>query len=609
MDIIDVLVAKALTPQGKIETYAAKAQQAVREASNAVTTAEAAAQSAEETAAAASQTLSQLQGVVDDITGAAQTEIDKLALQLVQTKNSDVVDNALKIVYPSGNQESIQHITKYYTTTGQNEDGTMTQKAITDALRTSGGGGSYIGEEYKGHVVIVGEDGNIISSNTLTEANVIEALINSGTYNSDLVAGVKIDYKNYTVTPMSEYNYNNFYMYGGRERCAVDNNGQIVAFLGNNSHQLYPGYQIMVYQPKFYYLRTILKTSTVESGKAIEEEALLLSDTLQPGFKIHPLFLNELGEEVDYVLLSAFQGSIESNSGESYVERKYQNFGEQKLASVGGAKPITGVNNAFNVITAEQLAKNRGTHWHITNLRYESAMQMLEIVEFQSLNGQNSLEEGIGRIESSMTYNYCGITGSTVGDTTGPAASTTFTIGNNTITYSDPGYRAISYRGVENPWGNAWRFVAGVNIVGDGSSNGGRVYVCKNYNYDVDSNSNYDYVGFTLPAVGGWISGFGYGNDKLDWTYIPASIENGNSIYPVGDNLWVTTNLNTTHCLACGGSWAYGVNNGPFYYACDRTPNEYTSRCNARLMYIPSSSDTYYSANIRKWEMTPRGKK
>ena len=40
VDIIDVMLAKAMTPQGQIDTYAAKAQQAVQNANAAVSSAE-----------------------------------------------------------------------------------------------------------------------------------------------------------------------------------------------------------------------------------------------------------------------------------------------------------------------------------------------------------------------------------------------------------------------------------------------------------------------------------------------------------------------------------------------------------------------------------------
>ena len=52
-------------------------------------------------------------------------------------------------------------------------------------------------------------------------------------------------------------------MYGGRTRCLVDNNGNIAAFYGDVGYTDNPsnGYQVMVYQPKFYYSRVLVSTN------------------------------------------------------------------------------------------------------------------------------------------------------------------------------------------------------------------------------------------------------------------------------------------------------------------------------------------------------------
>jgi len=106
--------------------------------------------------------------------------------------------------------------------------------------------------------------------------------------------------------------FNQFRMYGGRMRCMVDNDGVIEAFYGDSNYDDTPGngYQIMVYQPKFYYKRTPLATETNQYGTVIKEEIIQLSDIARSGYKLHPLFINEDGEELEYALLSAYEGSI-----------------------------------------------------------------------------------------------------------------------------------------------------------------------------------------------------------------------------------------------------------------------------------------------------------
>jgi hypothetical protein len=41
-------------------------------------------------------------------------------------------------------------------------------------------------------------------------------------------------------------------------------------------------------------------------GNAVKKETIILSSQKQAGFKLHPLFVNENGEIIDYVLLPAY---------------------------------------------------------------------------------------------------------------------------------------------------------------------------------------------------------------------------------------------------------------------------------------------------------------
>jgi len=143
--------------------------------------------------------------------------------------------------YPD-NTLNTQNITKLYKSAGNNEDGTMTQKAIKayiDSIPSGGSGGggvSNLGTDNEGKLVVIGSDGNIIASNVSEEA-LIEALLNSGSYEATDALGLEIDYTNksfertqgaYGLTMGA--NFNNYSMYGGRKRCVVNNSGEILAF-------------------------------------------------------------------------------------------------------------------------------------------------------------------------------------------------------------------------------------------------------------------------------------------------------------------------------------------------------------------------------------------
>ena len=136
MDAIDVLIARALTPQGQINTYAARAEQAVQKAT---------------------QTLESINEIVENLSEInnlqdfTNTEIGKLTLSISNANNSNSIIQNLLIQYPNEEQNQVVGTcVKYYTTTGQNTDGTMTQKAITDAINAASyNGGNQGGMPYE----------------------------------------------------------------------------------------------------------------------------------------------------------------------------------------------------------------------------------------------------------------------------------------------------------------------------------------------------------------------------------------------------------------------------------------------------------------------------
>lgn len=649
VDIIDVILAKGATPQGQIESYAAMAQAAVTRANAAVAAANEAVENIDTITqqtntnnANAAQAIADANAAIAALSGASGTvltEMKNVTYSTYWQNHAGYIGVAVQKTYSDNTKSNYITVGKLFEETGTSRQGSLTQKAITEllaekadvsttatktyvdeaiaAIPSGGGSGGTgnLGPENAGQIVVVGEDGTLEAGQT-TEAEIIEALIGSGTSGMSGLVGLEIDYENKTITRTEEArnyqmgaNFDSYAMFGGRKRCNVADDGTITAFYGDNNYRDDGSNgQVMVYQPKFYYKRTIINYSNATLGKTVKKESLILSPTAQPGFKLHPLFTLSNPEGVDYVLLSAYEGSIYDVSESKYSNKEdiTIDFSNDKLSSVAGTKPISGVANTLTITAAEHLANLRGAGWHITNLQAESAMQMLEMVEFGTLNGQTALEKGICEIPNDMNLNCASLTGSTanLGNATGAAAETINETGGTMTTYSVNGKRAISYRGVENPWGNIWRMVAGANVYGNGQMAGGQLYICTDGNYDVlRIDDNYEAVGFYLPSVYGWISNMGYGNEKYDWIYAPAlCASTANSLLPVGDNLWTTANLNGKHILLAGGAWAFEDADGPFYYGADRPSNNNGRNCGCRLMFTPNKSASYYNTNITKWQ-------
>ena len=664
MDIIDIILASKKSTVGEVDTLVKQAQAAMASANEVAAIlgdaqeANAAAQEAKDQAIAANtaaqQSAAQYETMVSNLeetTAAAVREqiaevtdglavVDEAILDSIEddinselnlTKASTTRDNAVEtdliLNLMDGESKTLQGVVKNYKATGDNEDGSMTQKAIKDYIASvktelenkiaqipSGGIGGTFSIDDAGNIVIIGPDGTPIAGST-SEQDIITALINAGVYNVSGTIGLQIDYANKSFIRIQDAesknpgtDFDSYAMYGGRMRCNVADDGTINAFYGDiNYKDDGSNGQVMVYQPKFYYQRTPITMTKLTVGNAVRKESLILSSQQKSGFKVHPLFINEDGAEVDYVLLPAYQGSIYDYSDSSYntTSTITIDFANDKLSSVADAKPI-GSNSTsnFTMENAEQLARNRGTGWHITNMAVESANQMLEIVEFGQLNLQNGIESGIVSVPTTPNTNCASLTGSTasLGNNTGMAQVTISEANGSRTSYSTSGRRAISYRGVENPWGNIWHFIAGVNIYGQGRDDGGYPYICKNFNYNYTTiDNNYENVGFKLPSTHSWISAMGYGNNNYDWVLMPAECSSANSALPVGDSFWSYPSLNGTNCAIIGGTWESEDSAGPFYYGCDREMNYSKFSFGANLMFIPQKNSTY-TTNINKWK-------
>ena len=103
---------------------------------------------------------------------------------------------------------------------------------------------------------------------------------------------------------------------------------------------------------------------------------------------------------------------------------------------------------------------------------------MLSIIEFGTMNGQVALEKGIVNVDRGNAVDCSAITGSTstLGNTTGAASVTIIDKDGVQSSSAVAGSRAISYRGMENPWGNLWRVIGNLTVRGSSTTRGGIPY-------------------------------------------------------------------------------------------------------------------------------------
>lgn len=426
-----------------------------------------------------------------------------------------------------------------------------------------------------------------------------------GMIETEDVLGITMDYKNKTCTRIAGAknltagaDFDKFSMYGGRKRCNVSDGGTINAYYGDEGYtEDGSNGQVMVYQPKFYYLVCPLEYDRQETGYGyhLRKANYYVSETQRAGFKLHPAFYDKNGNEVDYILMSAYEGCIYDTSASAYLKNDEQvmDASKDKFSSIAGARPASGVSQSLTRPNIEQMAKNRGEGWHSLGIKTASMEQLLMIVEMGMMNLQTAIGQGVVNLPwstgSDTTSSYAGATGSTasLGNGTGRATKTTTYEGGKATDYTVDGKTSICYRGVENFWGNIWKFAYGVNIWGNGKMAGGMPYICSDFNYAEGKNTdNYEGAGFTVTKANGYISAIGY-STKYDWLFM-ASECLGNSSLPVGDYTYITENLNGYRIAHLGGAWVGGSYAGGFYWSLFDGVGYRSRTIGGRLVYVPT---------------------
>lgn len=522
--------------------------------------------------------------------GIASSEINKNG-ELVITYSNNTVDNLGVVVGADGKDG----------TNGTNgidgKDGIGITNAEINAsgeliLTYSNGKSINLGK-------VVGKDGADLSN----EVEDIKAYIG---YTDDDIVGLCVDYENKTFTRLAGAvglsqgaDFNKFEMYGGRRRCNVLDDGTITAYYGDENYvEDGSNGQVMVFQPKFYYKVVPLKLGkNTDSGIGyhLRKTNYYVSSKPKTGFKLHPAFYDENGNEIDYILFSADEGSMFDVSAKHYVNDNVDESITYEdgdlLCSVAGKKPISGLRKGIGTkANLETMAQNRGAGWHLETIEAVSANQLLMIIELGMMNTQIGIGQGVVNIPNNASYNCSSLTGSTaeLGNGTGQATETINEIGGTQTTYNVNGKVSISYRGVENPWGNIWKNIQGVNVWGDGSMGGGQPYIAKGFTFNESKHSdNYEPAGFTLANAKGYVNAMGYGSENYDWLLMPSEI-GGTSALPVGDYFSTTLNLNDYYVVRYGGGCSSIGNSGGFYWMCNISVSGRPD-AGGRLLYIPTA--------------------
>lgn len=618
MDILDILIAKSLSFTSETEKLVQQAQQAMADANTVidnVSAIEDEATAASELAQAAS---AELDDILADIDAAVETKLTPVetAISSLENRTDTIEETYSKVGLDTVSTETYNgiqitntiddttasEIVKFYTNLGVNTDGGITQAALSTiinglddrvtTLEEEGGGGGSVptfDPDDAGKIPYINDDGHLDAAPIQTD-DLIDLLITTNTLSGPDLFGIIIDYPNKTVTrytgsgTISDENPG-AYLFTGRKRCLMDADGSIIKWDPTGADQTtYSTYDVMVYQPAFYYRRVPLELAAGSTGNYITKELLLLTTNPNYGFNIHPAFIDINGKQIPYVLFGAYTASVFSNSSNSFViydDPRNGYTSADKLASHYQAVPASNVNGDFTLEDAETMANNKSIYASILTPEIVSMNEMLMMVEYATLNMQAAIDNGVTTQSSSSTINMAVLSGSTASliNATGTAVSYSPKMPSAMLT-------SVSYRGMENPYGNIWEMITGLAV--------------DNYIYKL-----YDHaIAFTAPTSNGWIAGFGY-DPNYDWLFLPGIVGGtANSNAPVGDYYNIS---NANNMILTSGASYSDQGAGIFDIGADRSFTYQSAAIGTRLTYTPRREDaqTQYNAWCALVGITP----
>lgn len=412
-------------------------------------------------------------------------------------------------------------------------------------------------------------------------------------YSADDIYGVEVDFANKKFTRLSGAvnrtpgeGFDSINAFGGRKRCNVADDGTVTAYYGDANYTTTgknaagTKVQVMVEQPKFYYKVVPMVLEKGAKGMKIRKARYYVSDTLKPGFKVHPAFV-ENGNVNPYIYLAAFEGSLFDTSANAYIldDAQVADFAADVLCSIANAKPASGLTQSLTRANTRKLAQKRGAGWEQAYAATIAASQLLMLIEYASFDMQKAIGNGVTNKTDDGSTSMTEITGATVN------------LGNasGSVTNAN-GYNIVSYRGEENIWGNIWAWIDGMNEENPATfttGDFGTLYVADHGFVDDSKVSPYKNTGIHPCYGNGYVSAFGY-SEEFDWLFVPAE-QTGNSTLPVGDYFW---NQNPGWRVALlGGEWYYGARAGAFCWGLDNAASHRDRSIGGRLVYVPSKKE------------------
>lgn len=242
------------------------------------------------------------------------------------------------------------------------------------------------------------------------------------------------------------------YPWKGMKRCVLKPNGSLVGYLHPDDSNKWDsgdnvdwgliesnGYNVMVEIPKFYYKKKLPRSNNFNDG-----HIWMISDVPRYGFELHPAFmrcrnklcddLSGVAVEVDYRYAPAFEGWIDSQGR----LRSLPNRPTQVSITIGNSRDSS---------------KKNGNGWGLFDFNLLFAIQLLFSLEYGTYNSQSVMygfsNGNSGKRSTGDTLKLGNHSGNADGDS-------------NNWYGSNDGKSSMSYRGIENLYGNIEKWIDGL---------------------------------------------------------------------------------------------------------------------------------------------------
>ena len=319
--------------------------------------------------------------------------------------------------------------------------------------------------------------------------------------------------------------FDNYMPWMGMEECTLNNaTGKVSSKKGD------PGFKrtsidrpVMVKIPEFYY--------KIERVGSIFR--YYVADGPVDGLSLHP------GSGDNY--LGRYEAGEASSGTLGFI-----------LASYSGTTPSVSKTRS----TFRDYARNMASGFQLRDIAAWCAYDLLYLVEYADFNSQEKIGPGI------------------VNDTAAHKTGETDAMVYHTGRANSGDNAAVQYRGIENPWGNVWEWIDGINSSND------RPYICINpEQYADDTTANYTLSGVTLPASG-YIKGLGF-SSTFPWAFLPDANGGSNTTY-IPDGVLSSSSWRV---LRIGGDSVRGSEAGLFCLYANNYSSGVGANIGARLQF------------------------